>query len=77
MVEDWRNGFREATNLKPMFVTIYATFLVLLWISKSRSAKSYFKIQLCKRCVRVACGWGCVDRWCVDSWSMDGLRMDG
>ncbi|CAN7139083.1 unnamed protein product [Brassica rapa subsp. narinosa] len=58
MVEAWRNGFREAVNLKPLFVTIYTTFLVLLWISKSRSEKSYFKIQICKRCVLVACGWG-------------------
>ncbi|CAN7034756.1 unnamed protein product, partial [Brassica rapa subsp. trilocularis] len=36
----------------------FVRFLVLLWISKSRSGKSYFKIQICKRCVLVACGWG-------------------
>ncbi|CAN7140494.1 unnamed protein product [Brassica rapa subsp. narinosa] len=25
-----------------------------------------FRIQICKRCGRIACGWGCVDKWCVD-----------
>ncbi|CAN6843570.1 unnamed protein product [Brassica oleracea] len=33
MVEGWRNGFREATNSKPLFVTIYATVIIGVLVS--------------------------------------------
>ncbi|CAN8287462.1 unnamed protein product [Cochlearia groenlandica] len=33
VVEGWRNGFREATNSKPLFVTIYATVIIGLIVS--------------------------------------------
>nr|BAH19600.1 AT2G35610 [Arabidopsis thaliana] len=33
MVEGWRNGFRDATNSKPLFVTIYATVIIGVLVS--------------------------------------------
>ncbi|KAF3556971.1 hypothetical protein F2Q69_00011196 [Brassica cretica] len=33
MVEGWRNGLREATNSKPLFVTIYATVIIGVLVS--------------------------------------------
>ncbi|KAF3556970.1 hypothetical protein F2Q69_00011197 [Brassica cretica] len=33
MVEGWRNGSREATNSKPLFVTIYATVIIGVLVS--------------------------------------------